>query len=112
MTKDELIERVAKVISARSDLGMAYHRNRARAVVALMMPPPLVWRAGEAENSLITDEPFRGYWIIPGRVSFVLYGRAINRAVHPTLEAAQAAAQAHADAAWIAKTSAAQEAEK
>ena len=112
MTKDELIERVAKVISARSDLGMAYHRNRARTVVALMMPPPLVWRDNpdNGEGGFLANGPFET----------VYHAMADGWSLHRMgswydadgLPAAQAAAQAHADAAWIANTRAAQGAEK
>ena len=145
MTKDELIERVAQQLCEtdrnyrtfhmpgfpsrkwKSPGGAVYdthplsedaaerQKEKARAVVDLMMPPPLVWgvfsRDDKSEAWEVKKGPeiwgFRPGMIIGRNGAFTYIGQD-----YPTLEAAQDAAQAHADAAWIANTRAAQEVEK
>jgi len=114
VTKDELIEMVAEMIAEHccADSVEEWERETARAVVELLMPPPLVWNEptswGGHRKGLWRAGPLAilrhddVYSVSPES------GRQISS--HPTLEAAQAAAQAHADAAWIAQTRAAQEA--
>ena len=77
--------------------------NQAAAVLELVGPKPLVWsmpdkngwrRAGEYHlGPCNTAERQWGYGLVLSKISW-----------HPTLEAAQAAAQAHADAAHWANT--------
>jgi len=99
MTRDEMIEKLVKHIAPKLDIWEA-----AAAVLDLCGPKPLAWvetgtnrySAKNFDAKVITDgnnwatcpedwPPFGGY-------------------PHPTLEAAQAAAQAHADAAHWANT--------
>ena len=111
MTKDELIEQVTQIMVGEffGQRGVVMYEDHieraARAVVDLMMPPPLVWEDYRDKNwrwfILEHDDEF--YVSLAGETLF----KGLK-----TLEAAQAAAQAHADAAWIANTRAAQEAKK
>jgi hypothetical protein len=112
MTKDELVELAERAICDAMkprENGAIYAEDAARAVVELLMPPPLVWKEVDKQNpgELVTDCGFcaEDYTTLGWRLSRD-YTKLMG--FFPTLEAAQAAAQAHADAAWIAQTRAAQ----
>ena len=108
---DWMVKKVAQTIYGRFVLSKAAHtweqaEEAARAVLDLAGPQRLVWRGKlqpTAHPYFIeprdngTYNLYFGSW--RGQLAFGL----------PTLEAAQAAAQAHADEAWWSQTKAAKE---
>jgi len=89
MTRDEMIEKLVKHIAPKLDIWEA-----AAAVLDLCGPKPLVWRV----------EPRHGWKVgvaYAGPDAHIIRkdeGWNFKGNVYPSLEAAQAAAQAHADA--------------
>jgi len=109
MTRDEMIEKLAKHIAPMLDIWDS-EKEIAAAVLDLCGPKPLVW---EPELVLATGlynwkceipsgrelEVFHSWWGMQNVWGYVFDGE-----YYHTQEAAQAAAQAHADAAHWANT--------
>jgi hypothetical protein len=77
--------------------------SQAAAVLALVGPKPLVWSWRENIKAWVTPLP-SDFTIYEQGDAFYLCPPSAKREPHPTIEAAQAAAQAHADAAHWSDT--------
>ena len=114
MTKPAILEAMVKVIAKAYDNALMHgERDAAAAVLELVGPRPLVWDVFECGRGAKATAWRKANYLITrwsdGRFELVesypgYQGDNIAGAFMPTLEAAQAAAQAHADAAHWANT--------
>jgi hypothetical protein len=111
---DWLVKKARNDISRITGVDYVTAEEAARAVLDLVGPGRLVWRAHTVgrfvkETTWYTD----GFEIERKEDEFVAHDISgslrVDLSRHPTLEAAQAAAQAHADEAWWEQTNAAKE---
>jgi len=103
MTRDEMITALTRVIIDHRNASRASDEI-AKAVLDLCGPKPLVWEA--EENHWYALCPTGSYHIYSANGLFHAHegDRFSERLEFPTLEAAQSAAQSHADAAHWANT--------
>lgn len=110
-----LVEKVARLLADRCGEYAdpeTYDKEAARAVLDLVGPEQLVWTHFENLGEYVAASFHGSYEVEVSSTSFRLWGPPEfggDLGHFPTLEAAQAAAQAHADEAWWAQTKAAKE---
>ena len=104
MTTEQIKEAIAKVFeSYRLGKDGNTATEAAAAVMALVGPKPLVWKYVERIQAWV-DEGQNGFTIYENAGDFWLCTPDAKREPHPTLVAAHAAAQSHADDAHWANT--------